>query len=369
MSEKGELRDALTNGAGITYLHTFDFPIYIDISAPLSEFEFLYHEHRCVVYPPFRIAPANRLPAPPVNLSKIPWPRGVTVNVEIPDGFMMVAAHPTLGTDDKPGMNVVWGPDWPDEARYRPADSMRLDLFWNATRDEVEIEKSQKELAAAILVCLRALTRQSWIGKSFGPLNGSLRLTFSIGTRSEPLTLPVGTAQGRTFIGFERVVRPNVWNALRSVLVLGERPRLAEELLLDAQYNLAIGDSRRAVLDAALSCDTCKEYVFDKHVTGKEGKPVKRGRYLKGTDLADHLDHGAQTSFGRSLRQEKPAVFDHVETLWKLRHEAAHGFGRLLQGSREVDDKQIQTWLASAGECLDWLLSLVGEEAFWQRVK
>lgn len=324
-----------------------------------------YNGRKIRIYRPFRSAPANWIPMPPIKMDKIPFlknhgPKNTNGSI-----FPPLVAIPTLATGSSKDFGQVlafhedWGDDFTKIGQF-PMDSIRLDELGFVEGEGAPLSDSFIE---NILTHLRILSRQWWIGKSVDRIMGNKRVEFKCDSFGKPIQdNPWMHASNRTLSGIERLIDRGNWEKAVELTCDGCIPDMHKSLFLDAQFHLACGDISRAVFDATTACESLKdttiEALWKKHNIGR----YKKGDVLHGYDLHKHVDQAVRALVDRSFKNEFPKDFCNIKWLWLTRGNIAHGKPPFYHDGNnrvEVDEAQVKEMLLSADQLLNWLQSLI----------
>lgn len=347
MTSREETDFVGAKGGDCACLFTFGFPIYVDTAEHYGCMEEQTPDALVRVYPLFRSGDANFIPAPSVNPRAIPschqaW------SVALPAScFPSLAGIPYFQGEPAGAALLASGPDWSRTLpRFFPMDSLRIDLL-DASAPAPSLADA---FATRLLKWLRVLTRQWWIERNL-PTGAEhyLRHVVAIGRLGDFRSHPEHYGSFVSIGDDEKPVNAAFLSEAMRRAVVSEPVPLYEETYADARYHLALGDDRRAVVDAAIACEQTRDFVFDHLVMRAHGRPLRPGKDLKGNDMRNHLDRDLKTVAGVSLKEQQPAIYAQIETLWKARNRIAHGRDASLQRTDTL------ALVKGARECIDWL--------------
>ena len=352
---------AVPTAEGMAFVYTFPFWLFIKDSvqdAPDVK-DIIISGTRIRLYPPFRSGPANFIPMPYVDPSKIPFLPGARPETAKDYKLISLSAIPGLVSKpgDKPSVHLVWGDTWKDKAPEPfPMDSIRIDVIGGQ-----EIHYLAHTTLHRLLSILRCRSRQWWIGHSVHGLVGSLRNTFNITGTGAPVGIPEGATQAHTVYGNEQAIDHDLWQTTVRDLEAGVKPPLYDEVLLDGAYFASISDVRRSVFETANACEQAKEVTFVRLWSKKFPKiKYRRGKVLRDYNLPKHLDRSMK-SFCPSYKEEHPDMFKTIEELWYSRGSVAHGGqAEYCRGDKTfvVDEKKAAEFVSVGLHCIRWLEAL-----------
>lgn len=340
-----------------TYLYTFPFPIYVDRENPPKVTVLARGSIKVRIYPPFRSAPANYLPMPPIAPSEIPFIKGATrLPASASATFRTLSVGPVLSVDGVTAPSSAhWqmGPDWGENApRTFPMDSLRIDVLTTGKRGTVA-----EELATDLLSHLRWRSRQWWIGRSMDSLAGYLRQIALIRDDGTFISSPVPHAQFRTAGVHEIPITDSVWQVVAEGLNQSLEVPIHELLLNDGQFFAATNDVRRSILDSATACEYVKDMTAERlWRVANPGQRYRRNKVLQGHELPQHIARLERLS-GRSLEGEFPGSIAGIVRLWVARNNVAHGQPPRVSGV-PVNGKEASELNWVSRTCIDWMRSL-----------
>ncbi len=155
-------------------------------------------------------------------------------------------------------------------------------------------------------------------------------------------------------------LREKEWLEIKKALCERVFQQIYDELLLDAQHLLFRADDiRRAILDAAMSCE-----VYIKSYIVKNGGAIYQ--YLvekKIIRILEYLDDILNILKGKSLRKENKDLYDHIELLFQVRNNIVHKgecvyFSNEEQRKLELDWGGAWTLIEKVKELIEWMKNL-----------
>jgi hypothetical protein len=138
-------------------------------------------------------------------------------------------------------------------------------------------------------------------------------------------------------------------------------PRLAQSLLVDAEWSVMTLGLREAILSIATACEvTSQSYIERKDSSSVEAaKSILRRRRLSFAERHYHLV--PQELAGRSLMHENRSDFDQLEALYRERNSLMHSgeFSADLSTLPSRDRQRVVfEWMMGAWRATDWLESI-----------
>lgn len=345
-----------------TFLYSFPFWIFLDKRNPpvleMTQFEGV----KIRIYPPFRSGEPNWIPMPLISKSNTPFLKGREPKKMNRQGyFMTMSAMPQLKIDglQDTGQFLVWGDSCKSiDPNNFPMDSLRIDIL-DITKQE--LEKNIQKFVKKLLNHVRIRSNQWWINRSIDPLLGWKRNTFLIDSYGTPKEPPIALANGHTPSGIERPITAQTWSKSIKSAAEAENPEIHSELYLDAHYYFASGDFRRMVIDLATGIENLKDITFERLWSDKNIGKYRKGKVLKGYDIADHLDRDLKRLINRSLKDEDINTFYWLEIIWDARGNVAHGAEPYYRCGGEViyvESENSKSMLQSARKIIKWLKDL-----------
>jgi len=334
---------------GTSYLYTFPFWIRSSPNETLNVRTIQINDCLIRIYPPFWTGEAVHSDIPKVAKNRIPFLRRADESA-----VEKLTILDTYGFPDETAIHVSFDQektDIPDEIR----NALRLDFHGH------DCEFIELTLIHHFLDIIRWNTFQWWIGHPTSPIQGYRRTSFEIDKNGSPVGESSGHASARTLTGFEANLTSAHWNESINLLSRGFDPPYYDQVWLDALYRNAIQDTRRAILDAAISCEIARDATLER-LWPEDGGKLKKGRILTGNNLPTHLSTDLQKyTNGRSLETEDPELFEQIENLWSARGNIAHGgpLNYFRDGEEiSVDNDLASSLIEAARNCIDWLDSL-----------
>jgi hypothetical protein len=344
---------------GTSYIFTFPFPIFVDSDAPPNIRSMQIDGQSFRFYPFHRSAPENFVPVPSVDLSRLPFQRGLNVKLIIDPILEPIAIKPVLGLDSegKSSLAPAWGGRTGRAETEIPKDSLRVDVM--GPDDKVTNDQCVK-VVRAFMQHLRCFSNQFWI--EHFPAVGDLRAKFSIASDGTPCGgRPWSCGRGFTVSGDEVAISKEIWNASLEKIRNREEAMFYRLLILDARYNAVTSDVRRSIIDCASACEQARDFSFDRlsrnRVTGTLTRPP---RIRRDDNLPKSIDSDlSRFSNGRlSYAIESPSNYVLIKNLWNARNSVAHGGPAIFRddsGLNEVDGNLALQFVRAAEDCIKWL--------------
>ena len=209
----------------------------------------------------------------------------------------------------------------------------------------------------SFLRLVRALHGFHWLGLSndeIASAGPSDLIETSTGRR-----LPVGHTQRIYGVAFshETALAPTDIEQLLKRVADGEMPPVAEALLADAEHLATAGlrfvssDALRAVLMAAIACEVKAKINLRERASQEQKSMIEymlsnqREITLTAAELFNSVMKASQ---GRSMQEDDEALFEDVQTLFKVRNRVAH------QGQSPTI-KEARALVAAARRAFNWL--------------
>lgn len=140
-------------------------------------------------------------------------------------------------------------------------------------------------------------------------------------------------------------------------------PELSEELLSDAQSAMIHGDSRRAVLEMAIACETAvKQAFFAKATPAGAAYEYLEDKGKIHVTIIELISSVAEQAFGKSFKEDEMRHYENIDFLFRCRNKAAHR-GELVYKDKSgilcsVDDNKLADWWESVATLLEWIQEL-----------
>ncbi|MBD0332599.1 MAG: hypothetical protein ICV66_08080, partial [Chitinophagaceae bacterium] len=157
----------------------------------------------------------------------------------------------------------------------------------------------------------------------------------------------------------------NIWEDAVSKLQDGYMPNISHQLLLDGDYFTATQDTRRAIIEFAIACESAKDQTYKRLWEAKNfGQKYKKSKLLGGSNnLPDHLSTYFLRIFKHSYQLHHPENFQIISDLWNARGNVAHGgkpiFVHKIKRQKVFVDQRVCTVFSQAAlHCINWLFSL-----------
>lgn len=340
-----------------SYALTYPYWLYAALNSIDRATQFTLDDTFIRIYRPFRSGKDSHLPTRPVQPSEVPFLPGrypTSSDFSTVDHFDLL-----LNTSFTNVVEKRFGP------LVSPTNSLRIDV--QSSSDHAHDERNVSAFADRLVQLLRWRSGQWWIGRSMEGLMTTATFWFPVSEQGKPIIkkrssreIDIGGLSmriGNTFNGRETAIDGSMWNAVVGDLGNGTQVPICSLLLLDSWYFCSLADFRRAVLDAATSCEQAKNDAFRRveHSSGRKAK-------LSGYDLEKHIDEPLHNLCGRSYRAEHPAKWRTIELLWDARGNVGHGgkaeYRRRQPAPVEVNFTTAPSLIEAAEHCVSWLQTL-----------
>ena len=219
----------------------------------------------------------------------------------------------TLPTMETQGIDRDWG----CPAIF--ADALRIDCYPASAFDSAD------ELGRQFYSLVRFHTRQWWVGRDRRFEEPLCRNALSIDSRGGLPTSGYieGVAKSIGLIGYERLLTPDLFKCACVDLSEHREVPFFWDLLLDAHYFHALGDTRMTVLHLAMACENAIRALVG--LGENSGLPV-HVEHRHSSSLEKNL-RNLRGSEGTSFETERPGSFGTLVQTWRARHGPAHGSG------------------------------------------
>lgn len=318
------------NTNGSAYIFTFPFDIHM--SELVNEHRFAVFENTQVtIYPPFRSDDLTGLEVEQIHPGRIPFRKGTNP----PDSDRKFQDRLTL--------NHTW------EEEVLIADSMRLDI--TPQRDAAFASKVINKLVTLI----RWWTQQWWITLDRRYIKDILHNAFEINEKGERISsiYSYGSIYGR--LGVERILNQGIFGQVCDALSADMSSPLYVETLFDSIYFQSIGDLRRSIIEASITCESVRDHLLSNLLEKKRISNSVYRKMTKDTDILKHFDTGFKELMGQSFKSIRPEEFDKIKKLSIARNHVAHG----KKPIKLIDDKIAEFTIDDQFMCILGVFSLV----------
>lgn len=342
------------DSSNIACLFSFPFPVYVDTQARILPTELRFEYKTVRVYPFFRSGPANFGAAPAIDAAQVPQQPNApyTLNTREPCYLPVATAIPALRGEPAASAVLTVSPKWEQPLRFFPMDSIRLDLLGSAPTPS----GVASQLLNRLLLQLRVLTRQWWIGLEY-PTGSEyyLRHIFSTSRSGRLRGSPESYHAFTTPRGDELPVDNEIWRKAIDNVQQNKFIADYQALLLDARYHNAKNEMRRAIIDLAVACEQACEVTFIRIIEQQQKPGFRRGKYYSGNDLTKHLNQDLKKICGCALSEHKPELNQHIARLWQLRGDLAHG------RPQNISKEEVSILITATEGCVGWLENICGK--------
>ncbi|HST30160.1 MAG TPA: hypothetical protein VLK27_04915 [Chthoniobacterales bacterium] len=239
-------------------------------------------------------------------------------------------------------------------------DGLRVDIYGPNAVERVE------PFVSSFMRWLRHVSGQPWIGAVDHHHLSEMQRLFAIDSKGAAVEQAGGCARMVVMPRF-KLLTDETWRTAFVYATLYEPP-IHSSLFFDALNAAAINDYSRAVMNLAMSLESCRDETFSRlHPTAvSSDEDQQSAAPFEGTDLLKHLSKNAKQAFGRSFEEEEPEHWVHLRKLYVTRHHVAHGRPAMFRESGKwvrVDMKNFEPMELAARSVLHWIDQLVKNSA------
>lgn len=260
--------------------------------------------------PPTRLAPPTWRPIPQLNDDNVQR----IVPGATSGALLRMVALPTLDEEGHPTLLLITGDESPPA--NLPADT--ISIFVAGEGHETEGAAVSGDKLEQLLVWLRVLSRQWWIGRPTEAVTGNLHLIVPIGVGGVP-HLPYSTGKQTTPDVGTKFVSPEMWSEAIDYVEKGQEPPAADRILANSRYHYFSEDFELAIILVCTAFEGERDRILDK------ARLKKSELKTAGADIVGQVSNGFSRVFGRSLLKEEPDNFAFLKTCWTARGSVAHG--------------------------------------------
>lgn len=252
----------------------------------------------------------------------------------------------------------------PTKGSVQPAS----DEFFDALRIDVRGPRAEDVLNGYVpdfLGWVRQLSRQPWIGEYEPQTDVTKKYSFRCDAEGRAIDSPWALGKAATFANWMRLISPGIWREAVTRAAEGITPDPYWSLFLDAQIARAVYKTSSALLSLALALEVARDQHFTRfaRTETKDGVGEILGEPFSDTDLLKHLSTRLQEAHpnNRTLKEEHPPLWTHVESVYVARHHIAHGGPAVVlgdEGVRPATDADIKEISDSVHDVLVWIENL-----------
>lgn len=170
-----------------------------------------------------------------------------------------------------------------------------------------------------VFMCsVRYRTRQSWIGQRLP----SHYYNFSVIYNEQEIPR-IDSSGTHIHSSIDEIpLDQNIWTQIKEDILNENLPELYEELLLDADYMIHMGDNRRAILDMAVACEIFVQSFVDKKCNEKGVKCINKKRSEFG--FVGWFNDIILLLKGKSFEELYPKEYKDINFLFTARNKLMH---------------------------------------------
>lgn len=318
---------------GMSYLFLFPFDIYHNSGDDL--FEVRYQGDKVRIYPPFANDDEDAPNLRQVTLKHVPrQPQSTPPHI----------AAPMLNDIE---LNLT---RWQD---MRRGDALRVDIFGSDVAAKPAIS-----FVNCFLNVVRMLTLQWWITRDHRPDRSYLRNSFEINEHGERLQGVISHAKKYGGFHVEKEMTRELFESAALAASRELDAPLAFLTLCDAIYHHGVSDTRRSIIDAAITTELLLAEEVPRFVADGGGDPQAASKRIDAMEFSDRIDRGMKELLGESFAEEQPQNAEWLEALWIARNNVAHGKSPVIVqgGCQRTPDPEDYTAMTSAViELIIWL--------------
>jgi hypothetical protein len=322
------------------YSGIFHFPFRVHAQEELREHEAAGRDFRYRVYAPFLVKS-----------------KGCPVTQDVPAQLWPRFRWHDSTPPEMRGEQVS-SPELRYKSQFGPAlwyDGLRVDIWGHEPQERIS------PFVLSFMRWLRHLSGQPWISDVDRHHSSIKKRSFLIDSTGAAVGQTGGFAE-MVVISSLSLVTNAMWKSAFEHAIWYEVP-LHSNLFFDAMNAAATRDYARAIMNLAMSLESCRDVNFARLHPSKSlrGEITRLKAPFNHMDLLRHVSEDAREVFGRDFSAEQPQHWPHLRNLYLARHHVAHGKPPVFpsgSGPKSVDPVSYDAMQFAAGAALIWMETL-----------